>query len=204
VASHPIALRVLTHCSSFQRARRTPAGQAASLPAARHSTVPFPPPLLTSSPSAYVNCVSFFSTDARSTVSPARHVFSTVLLVMKFFSLLRTKAAPLPGLTCRNSAGGGGAHSCGSAADTPPAATMFTSCWGHSPIECRRALQSPATPPPLQPCARRAPTTLYGAPSISIVMPVLKSLDDTWAARTTKPTPRADMRCRGGERRLAA
>ena len=58
----------------------------------------------TSSPSAYVNCVSFFSTEARSTVSPARHVFSTVLLVMKFFSLLRTNAAPFPGLTCKNSA----------------------------------------------------------------------------------------------------
>ncbi len=56
---------------------------------------------LTSAPSAYVNWLSFFSTVADATVSPARNVLSIVLLVIEFFSFVRTKAAPLPGFTCK-------------------------------------------------------------------------------------------------------
>lgn len=59
---------------------------------------------LTSAPSAYVNWLSFFSTVADATVSPARNVLSIVLLVIEFFSFVRTKAAPLPGFTCKCSA----------------------------------------------------------------------------------------------------
>ncbi len=59
---------------------------------------------LTSVPSAYVNWLSFFSTVADATVSPARNVLSIVLLVIEFFSFVRTKAAPLPGFTCKCSA----------------------------------------------------------------------------------------------------
>mmetsp|Transcript_2222 Transcript_2222/g.5524 ORF Transcript_2222/g.5524 Transcript_2222/m.5524 type:complete len:210 (+) Transcript_2222:300-929(+) len=56
-----------------------------------------------SSPSLYVYCTSNFSTSACTTPSPARQVFSTELPVIRFFNLERTNAAPLPGLTCRNS-----------------------------------------------------------------------------------------------------
>src|SRR5215217_1926899 len=43
------------------------------------------------------------STVAVSTLVPALNVLSTVLLVSTFFSFVRTKAGPLPGLTCWNS-----------------------------------------------------------------------------------------------------
>src|SRR3954452_2325250 len=43
------------------------------------------------------------STVAVSTLVPALNVLSTVLLDSTFFSLVRTKAGPLPGLTCWNS-----------------------------------------------------------------------------------------------------
>src|SRR3954451_8317721 len=43
------------------------------------------------------------STVAVSTLVPALKVLSTVLLDSTFFSLVRTKAGPLPGLTCWNS-----------------------------------------------------------------------------------------------------
>ena len=36
----------------------------------------------------------------RSTFSPARNVLSTTAPLVMFFSLVRTKAPPLPGLTC--------------------------------------------------------------------------------------------------------
>jgi hypothetical protein len=45
----------------------------------------------------------FFSRVAWGTVSPARNVFSTTFPDCTFLSLVRTKADPLPGLTCRNS-----------------------------------------------------------------------------------------------------
>src|SRR3954447_14859214 len=43
------------------------------------------------------------STVAVSTLVPALKVLSTVLFDSTFFSLVRTKAGPLPGLTCWNS-----------------------------------------------------------------------------------------------------
>ena len=43
------------------------------------------------------------STVAVSTLVPALKVLSTVLLDSTFLSLVRTKAGPLPGLTCWNS-----------------------------------------------------------------------------------------------------
>ncbi len=60
----------------------------------------------TSLPSLYVNWASDLDTSAVPTISPARKVRSTVFPVIWFFSLLLTKAAPLPGFTCWNSAGG--------------------------------------------------------------------------------------------------
>ena len=38
-----------------------------------------------------------------SILCPALKVLSTTLPVSMFFNLVRTKAAPLPGLTCKNS-----------------------------------------------------------------------------------------------------
>ena len=49
--------------------------------------------------------------------------------------------------------------------------------------------------------ASHSPTTLYGAPSISMVIPFLKSFEDTWAARTTSDTRRALRRCSRGQRK---
>ncbi|SLI85409.1 Uncharacterised protein [Mycobacteroides abscessus subsp. abscessus] len=43
------------------------------------------------------------STVAVSTFTPALNVLSTILPDTTFFSLVRTKAGPLPGLTCWNS-----------------------------------------------------------------------------------------------------
>src|ERR1700761_3056514 len=56
-----------------------------------------------SSPSRYRYCMSRLSTLATSTLMPALKVLSTTLPDITFFSLVRTKAGPLPGLTCWNS-----------------------------------------------------------------------------------------------------
>src|SRR5262245_9554728 len=56
-----------------------------------------------SAPSLYENCISRLSTTAVSTFTPALNVLSTTLPDMMFFSLVRTNAPPLPGLTCWNS-----------------------------------------------------------------------------------------------------
>src|SRR5262252_6018785 len=53
-----------------------------------------------SSPSRYRYCISRLSTFATSTLTPALKVRSTTLPVITFFSLVRTNAPPLPGLTC--------------------------------------------------------------------------------------------------------
>src|SRR5215813_5813212 len=53
-----------------------------------------------SSPSRYRYCISRLSTLATSTLTPALKVRSTTLPVITFFSLVRTNAPPLPGLTC--------------------------------------------------------------------------------------------------------
>src|ERR1700733_1155168 len=56
-----------------------------------------------SEPSRYRYCISRRSTLATSTLTPALKVRSTTLPEVMFFSLVRTKAGPLPGLTCWNS-----------------------------------------------------------------------------------------------------
>src|SRR3984957_10478025 len=56
-----------------------------------------------SSPSRNRYCISRLSTLATSTLMPALNVLSTTLPDITFFSLVRTKAGPLPGLTCWNS-----------------------------------------------------------------------------------------------------
>src|SRR5579862_4644697 len=56
-----------------------------------------------SSPSRYRYCISRLSTLATSTLVPALKVRSTTLPDSTFFSLVRTNAPPLPGLTCWNS-----------------------------------------------------------------------------------------------------
>src|SRR5437764_14438414 len=56
-----------------------------------------------SAPSRYRYCISRRSTVATSTLTPALKVRSTTLPEPMFFSLVRTKAPPLPGLTCWNS-----------------------------------------------------------------------------------------------------
>src|SRR5436309_7749301 len=56
-----------------------------------------------SSPSAYRNCIVRLSTVAVSTLVPALKVLSTTLPESTFFSVVRTNAPPLPGLTCWNS-----------------------------------------------------------------------------------------------------
>src|SRR5579859_8209967 len=56
-----------------------------------------------SAPSRYRYCISRRSMVATSTLTPALKVRSTTLPDMTFFSLVRTKAGPLPGLTCWNS-----------------------------------------------------------------------------------------------------
>src|ERR1700685_1949963 len=54
-------------------------------------------------PSRNRYCISRRSTLGTSTLTPALKVRSTTLPDMMFFSLVRTKAGPLPGLTCWNS-----------------------------------------------------------------------------------------------------
>ena len=44
--------------------------------------------------------MSRLSTVAVSTLTPALNVLSTTLPVITFFSVVRTNAGPLPGLTC--------------------------------------------------------------------------------------------------------
>src|ERR1700691_3001894 len=56
-----------------------------------------------SSPSRYRYCISRLSTLATPPLMPALNVLSTTLPDITFFSLVRTKAGPLPGLTCWNS-----------------------------------------------------------------------------------------------------
>src|SRR4029079_11295451 len=56
-----------------------------------------------SDPSRYKYVVSRRSTVAVSTFTPALYVLSTTLPDSTFFSLVRTKAGPLPGLTCWSS-----------------------------------------------------------------------------------------------------
>src|SRR5215469_14399998 len=56
-----------------------------------------------SPPSRYRYCMSRLSTLATSTLMPALKVLSTTFPDITFFSLVRTKAGPLPGLTCWNS-----------------------------------------------------------------------------------------------------
>src|ERR1700733_7427823 len=56
-----------------------------------------------SSPSRYRYCMSRLSTLATSTLIPALKVLATTLPDSTFLSLVRTKAGPLPGLTCWNS-----------------------------------------------------------------------------------------------------
>src|SRR5919197_2332104 len=53
--------------------------------------------------SRYRYCMARFSRMATSTGSSARKVLSRTRPVRTFFSLVRTKAPPLPGLTCWNS-----------------------------------------------------------------------------------------------------
>src|SRR6202142_2450731 len=53
-----------------------------------------------SPPPRYRYCISRRSTFATSTLTPALKVRSTTLPDSTFFSLVRTKAPPLPGLTC--------------------------------------------------------------------------------------------------------
>src|SRR6187551_1238640 len=70
-----------------------------------------------SSPSLYRYCMSRLSTFAVSTFVPALNVLSTTLPDNTFFSLVRTNAGPLPGLTCWNSMMD---HSCPSMFRTSP------------------------------------------------------------------------------------
>src|SRR5690606_39082187 len=54
-------------------------------------------------PSRYEYCISRLPTLATSTLTPALKVLSTTLPASTFFSLVRTNAPPLPGLTCWHS-----------------------------------------------------------------------------------------------------
>src|SRR6185437_13545756 len=56
-----------------------------------------------SSPSLYRKVIARLSTVAVSTLVPALNVRSTTLPESTFFSVVRTNAPPLPGLTCWNS-----------------------------------------------------------------------------------------------------
>src|SRR3954462_7542900 len=66
--------------------------------------------------------MSRLSTVAVSTFVPALNVLSTTLPESTFFSLVRTKAPPLPGLTCWNSTTD---HSCPSRLSTRPFLRSF-------------------------------------------------------------------------------
>src|SRR4051812_37860626 len=75
-----------------------------------------------SEPSLYRYCMSRLSTVAVSTLVPALNVRSTTLPESTFLSLVRTKAPPLPGLTCWNSTTD---HSCPSMFSTRPFLRSF-------------------------------------------------------------------------------
>src|SRR3954471_7283160 len=75
-----------------------------------------------SEPSLYRYCMSRLSTVAVSTLVPALNVRSTTLPESTFLSLVRTKAPPLPGLTCWNSTTD---HSCPSRLSTSPFLRSF-------------------------------------------------------------------------------
>src|SRR5215471_14778612 len=75
-----------------------------------------------SSPSRYRYCISRLSTLAVSTLTPALKVLSTTLPDRTFFSLVRTKAPPLPGLTCWKSTT---VHSCPSMFSVMPFLRSF-------------------------------------------------------------------------------
>src|SRR6188508_1162372 len=68
----------------------------------------------TSSPESYRYCMFFVSVCTRENFSPARKVRSTTAPDSSAFSLVRTNAPPLPGLTCWNS----------TMRQTPPSSSM--------------------------------------------------------------------------------
>src|SRR5215467_13665935 len=72
--------------------------------------------------SRYRYCISLRSTVATSTLTPALKVRSTTLPDRTFFSLVRTKAPPLPGLTCWKSTT---VHSCPSMFSVMPFLRSF-------------------------------------------------------------------------------
>src|SRR4249919_1128293 len=72
--------------------------------------------------SRYRYCISRLSTLAVSTLTPALNVRSTTLPDRTFFSLVRTKAPPLPGLTCWKSTT---VHSCPSRFSVMPFLRSF-------------------------------------------------------------------------------
>src|ERR1700747_2123347 len=84
-----------------------------------------------SSPSRYRYCISRLSTLATSTLMPALKVLSTTLPDSTFFSLVRTKAGPLPGLTCWNSTT---FHSCPSRFSVMPFFRSFVVAPGRLPL----------------------------------------------------------------------
>src|SRR3954451_8216661 len=89
-------------------------------------------------PSLYRYCMSRLSTVAVSTFVPALNVLSTTLPESTFLSLVRTKAPPLPGLTCWNSTTD---HSCPSRLSTRPFLRSFvvaTICFVLAVVWCRR------------------------------------------------------------------
>src|SRR6478735_3479774 len=75
-----------------------------------------------SSPSLYRYCIGRLSTLADSSLVPALKVLSTTLPDSTALSLVRTKAGPLPGLTCWNSTTD---HSCPSMLSTMPFLRSF-------------------------------------------------------------------------------
>src|SRR5579862_2265574 len=85
-----------------------------------------------SSPSRYRYCMSRLSTLATSTLMPALNVLSTTLPDITFFSLVRTKAGPLPGLTCWNSTT---FQSCPSRFSVMPFFRSFVLATGRLPLQ---------------------------------------------------------------------
>ena len=106
----------------------------------------------------YENWASSRDTSAWVTCSPALNVLSTVPPLKYPLSFVRTKAEPLPGLTCRNSA-----------------KLALESVYGtqKQDVGCRITVGDP-------------PTTRYGAPSISTVTPGRQSLEEMVRAHTCK------------------
>src|SRR5215469_15449997 len=100
-----------------------------------------------SSPSRYRYCMSRLSTLATSTLTPALNVLSTTLPDITFFSLVRTKAPPLPGLTCWKSTT---FHSCPSRFSVMPFFRSFVVATGRLPLQDEqisgRRSQDPGSP----------------------------------------------------------